>query len=122
MTGTDGVCSVPVNCTSKPEPSSDLLGALFSALRYLLPFNVTVDKMTLVLVSNAYCGLKQSSQSFISTHSSDFLVDKFQNKWILLFSSDSHIFGSRTLYCSSPRPPSTSWSNFVISSFSNYKD
>lgn len=33
-----------------------------------------------------------------------------------------YVFSSRTLYCSSPRPPSTSWSNFVISSFSNCKE
>lgn len=33
----------------------------------------------------------------------------------------SYVFSSRTLYCSSPRPPSTSWSSFVISSLSNCK-
>jgi hypothetical protein len=34
---------------------------------------------------------------------------------------DTHSFSRRTLYCSSPRPPSTSWSSFVINSFSNWK-
>lgn len=33
---------------------------------------------------------------------------------------DTHSFSRRTLYCSSPRPPSTSWSSFVINSFSNW--
>lgn len=33
----------------------------------------------------------------------------------------SYVFSSRILYCSSPWPPSTSWSSFVISSFSNCK-
>lgn len=34
---------------------------------------------------------------------------------------NTHSFSRRTLYCSSPLPPSTSWSSFVINSFSNWK-
>lgn len=33
--------------------------------------------------------------------------------------SSTHILSKSTLYCSSPRPPSTSWSSLVMISFSN---
>lgn len=122
---------MPSLCTSPPSPPSALFSRGRAGQENMDIWLTQTNKCQQWLVSTPLTPPRTICGGEPSASGSTRLVYKGSRSLLLSITLwrinlrlcfwNTHSFSRRTLYCSSPLPPSTSWSSFVINSFSNWK-